>query len=250
MGKLRPGSATGYLPRQPQGPGLSPPLSAWTVPQQQPGAWDREPQEGGIEDGFPHFTEGGKLRHREAKSFAPGHPAGRWQTQALNREPYSSALSSPHAGAGRGRRLCRRALGQHPPSCRTWMVLRAHAFCSSGRKCFILMKGSLPYRELAPGPRPGQDLADRALGQPQHVVAEHPLPNVVFQAAAPVFTWKAVCRVQLLSSAPATVAPARPPLRLKAPGQAPGPGAGVAGAVGAWCHRRLGGTLADRPLPP
>ena len=50
---------TGYLLREPQGPGLSPPLSAGTAPQHQPDAWDREPHEGGIEDGFPDFTEEG-----------------------------------------------------------------------------------------------------------------------------------------------------------------------------------------------
>lgn len=74
MGKLGPGETLGYLEAAPETSPF-PTIISLDWPQQQPGAWDREPQEGGIEDGFPHFTRR-ETEAQKAKSFAPGHWLG------------------------------------------------------------------------------------------------------------------------------------------------------------------------------
>ena len=152
-----------------------------------------------------------------------------------------SALNSPTPGAGPG--------GKAETGPRPAPTSLPHLDGPQGQHVLLVRQELLHldegllalHRKLAPGLGPGQDLADRALGQPQHVVAEHPLPDVVFKQLL-LHLEGDLRRVQLLllcsspcrgHAAPAPLCWLRTPGRLRARGWG-SRGRGGLGAIESW----------------
>lgn len=114
---------------------------------------------------IPYLTETETEAQRD-KGTCPGPTAGWWQTQALNPELCSQPPASSHGDQVRapapwmGPCLALTSLPHlDGPQSQHILFIR--------QKLLHLDEGLLAlHRELAPGLRPGQDLADRALGQP------------------------------------------------------------------------------------